>query len=61
MPPAKHDNPSGHTVAQRSYYQRQLDRGLVRLSVYVPDCARDEFWQEIDKLKARWQRRGLID
>ena len=52
---------SKHAEAQRSYHQRQLARGLVRLSVYVPDTDRDAFWDAVDKLRIRWRRRGLID
>jgi len=48
-------------VAQRSYHQRQLDKGMVRLSVYVPDTDRDAFWDAIDRLRDRWQAKGLID
>jgi hypothetical protein len=55
------EEPSKHAEAQRSYHQRQLDRGLVRLSVYVPDTDRDAFWDAVDKLRIRWRRRGLID
>jgi len=61
MPKPKHEQPSGHAVAQRSYHQRQLDRGLVRLSVYVPDTDRDAFWLAVDKLRDRWYKKGLID
>lgn len=55
------DEPSKHAEAQRSYHQRQVERGLVRISVYVPDADRDAFWAEVDKLRVRWRRRGLID
>jgi hypothetical protein len=61
MPKPKHAQPSNHAVAQRSYHQRQLDRGLVRLSVYVPDTDRDAFWLAVDKLRDRWYKKGLID
>lgn len=61
MPIPKHEEPSSHVVAQRSYHQRQLDRGLVRLSVYVPDCDRDAFWDAVDRLRAKWQVKGWID
>ena len=61
MPPAKKpDNQvDRHTKAQRNYHQRQLDRGLVRLSVYVPDADRDAFWDAVDKLRDRWHEKGL--
>lgn len=61
MPAHKHAHPSGHAVAQRSYHQRQLDKGLVRLSVYVPDSERDAFWDAVDRLRYQWIRKGLID
>ena len=61
MPAHKHDHPNSHAVAQRSYHQRQLDRGLVRLSVYVPDSERDAFWDAVDRLRDQWVRKGLID
>jgi len=61
MPKPKHEQPSGHAVAQRTYHQRQLDKGLVRLSVYVPDTDRDAFWDAVDRLRDRWQAKGLID
>jgi len=61
MPRQKHEKPSGHAVAQRTYHQRQLDKGLVRLSVYVPDDDRDAFWDAIDRLRERWYAKGLID
>jgi hypothetical protein len=61
MPVPKQENPSSHIKAQRSYHQRQLDKGLVRLSVYVPDKDRDAFWDAVDRLRIRWKRRGLID
>lgn len=50
-----------HTRAQRSYHQRQLDRGLAKLSVYVPDSERDTFWDAVDKMRVRWRRLGLIE
>lgn len=53
--------PSKHAAAQRSYHQRQLDRGLVRLSVYVPKRDRDAFWAAIDALRVRWAELGLLD
>jgi hypothetical protein len=61
MPAHKHERPSSHAVAQRSYHQRQLDKGLVRLSVYVPDSERDAFWDAVDRLRDQWIRKGLID
>jgi hypothetical protein len=60
MPTPKAD-PSSHAVAQRSYHQRQIERGMVRLSVYVPDADRDAFWDAVEDLRIRWKRRGLID
>jgi hypothetical protein len=45
--------------AQRNYHQRQLNKGLARLSVYVPDADRDAFWDAVDKLRDRWHRMGL--
>jgi hypothetical protein len=53
--------PSKHNVAQKAYHQRQIDKGMVRLSVYVPAAAKDEFWGAVDGLRASWQRRGLTD
>lgn len=53
------DAPNGHAARQRTYHQRQLDRGLSRLSVYVPDAERDAFWDAVDKLRDRWHRMGL--
>ncbi len=61
MPRSRQENPERHTVSQRTYYQRQKDRGLVRLSVYIPDSERDTFWDAVDKLRAKWHRQGLID
>jgi hypothetical protein len=61
MPRAPDPNPSGHTTAQRTYYKRQLDRGLVRLSVYIPDTERDTFWDAVDKLRDKWRAKGLMD
>lgn len=61
MPKQKHAEPSSHVIAQRTYHQRQLDRGLVRLSVYVPDADRDAFWDAVDRLRERWVARGLMD
>ena len=46
---------------QRSYHQRQLERGMVRLSVYVPAKGRDEFWAAVDRLRVRWEAQGLLD
>lgn len=61
MPTLKDVDPSSHAVAQRSYHQRQIERGMVRLSVYVPDADRDAFWDAVEDLRLRWKRRGLID
>jgi hypothetical protein len=61
MPKPKHDNPEKHTSAQRSYHQRQLDKGMTRLSVYVPTRDRDNFWDAIDRLRDKWHAEGLID
>lgn len=61
MPTPKADDPSKHAEAQRSYHQRQIERGMVRLSVYVPDADRDAFWDAVEDLRTRWKRRGLID
>jgi len=61
MPTPKDADPSSHAVAQRSYHQRQIERGMVRLSVYVPDADRDAFWDAVEDLRIRWKRRGLID
>ena len=58
MPAPKTERPDSHTRAQRSYQQRQRDRGLVRLSVYVPDEDRDTFYKAIDKLRIRWRKMG---
>ena len=44
-----------------AYYQRQKERGLARISLYVPEAARDEFWDTVDRLRAKWRRDGLID
>ena len=44
---------------QRAFYQRQKERGLVRISVYVPDADRDAFWDAVDKLRDRWHAMGL--
>ena len=52
---------TGHAEAQRSYHIRQKERGLSRLSVYVPDEAREEFWAAMSLLRQGWARRGLID
>jgi hypothetical protein len=48
-----------HIKAQRNYHQRQLNKGLVRLSVYVPDADRDAFWDAVDKLRDRWHSMKL--
>jgi hypothetical protein len=61
MPKARSEDPSGHTVAQRTYYARQRAKGMVRLSVYIPDTERDAFWDAVDRLREDWHRRGLID
>jgi hypothetical protein len=61
MPKPKQEQPSQHAVAQRSYHQRQLDRGLVRLSVYVPTCDREAFWEAVDRLRVKWQAKGWMD
>lgn len=58
MPAPKTERPDSHTRAQRSYQQRQRDRGLVRLAVYVPDEDRDAFYKAIDKLRIRWRKMG---
>ena len=59
MPAQKTKDPSSHTMAQRIYHQRQLDRGLVKLSVYVPDTDREVFYAAIDRLRLRWRKRGF--
>lgn len=50
--------PSAHAEAQRSYHQRQIEKGLVRLSVYVPDAARAQFWDAVDDLRDKWRKQG---
>ena len=59
MPAKKTPTPDSHTKAQRTYHQRQLDRGLVKLSVYVPDTDRDAFYAAIDRLRLRWRAKGF--
>jgi hypothetical protein len=53
--------PSKQSKAQQAYHQRQLEKGLVRLSVYVPADAKEEFWGAVDGLRASWRRRGLME
>ena len=45
---------------QKRYSQAQADRGLVRKSVYIPAAAEAEFWHEIERLRRKWKREGLI-
>jgi hypothetical protein len=52
---------SKHSDAQKAYYQRQRSKGLVRLSVYVPEAAKEEFFGALEGLRVSWQRRGLTD
>lgn len=59
MPPKRQRDPDSHAIAQRTYHQRQIDRGLVRLSVYVPDADRDGFWAAVEKLRDEWHAKGL--
>lgn len=50
-----------HASAQQAYHRRQLEKGFVRVNLYVPEVAKDEFWAMIDGLRASWQRRNLLD
>ena len=54
--------PNTDAARTATYYNKQREKGLVRLSVWVPNAPaeRDRFWVEYDKLKARWQKDGLI-
>jgi len=61
MTKSKQKPVSKHAEAQRSYHQRQLERNMVRLSVYVPDSERDTFWGAIDELREEWRAKGVMD
>lgn len=61
MTDPKQDDQSKHSKTQMAYHQRQLEKGLVRLSVYVPVEAKADFWGALDGLRASWKRRGLMD
>jgi hypothetical protein len=52
------EQPTAHASAQRAYHQRQLDRGMVRLSVYVPKDEREAFHEAMELLRAQWRKRG---
>jgi len=53
--------PIPHAARQKSYHQRMRDRGLVRVSAWIPedDTARGEFWDSVSQLEAQWRARGL--
>lgn len=55
------DTPSKQSQAQKAYHERQVEKGMVRLSVYVPKEAKAEFWGAVEGLRASWQRRGLME
>jgi len=52
------DTRDPHTRAQAAYHDRRKAAGLVRLSVYVPDEDRDEFWTAVEHLRRKWRKRG---
>lgn len=61
MQETEQETPITQADRQRTYHQKQRERGLVRLSVYIPDSERDTFWDAVDRLRITWQRKGLID
>jgi DNA-binding LacI/PurR family transcriptional regulator len=53
--------PVPHAQRQQSYHARMKEKGLTRLSAWVPedDKARMEFWEAISQLEKTWASRGL--
>ena len=47
-------------LTQQAYHRRQVERGLTRLSVYVPEEGKHEFRAALEGLRASWKRRGLL-
>ena len=57
----KEDAPTAHNVRQQEYYKRQLGRGLKKVGLFVPETALDEFWDQVEKMRRRWCKQGLLD
>ena len=53
--------PKTHAEIQRNYHQRMREAGFVRISAWIPEARRAEFWNSYDKLKAKWNKEGLFD
>lgn len=53
--------PKSGAERQQSYHQRMKDRGLTRLSAWIPqdEDAKIEFWEAVTELEQKWQARGL--
>lgn len=50
-----------HAQRQQSYHQRMREKGMVRVSAWIPDDddARADFWEQFEILEGRWRKRGL--
>ena len=50
---------SPHARAQRAYHARQKERGIVRVSVYIPRQHRDDFDRNLTRLRRKWEREAI--
>lgn len=55
------EKPKTGAARQQTYHQKMRERGLTRLSAWVPEneTARAEFWAAMTELEKKWAKRGL--
>lgn len=61
MKTAKTSAPEAHAQAQREYYKRMRDAGMTRVSNWIPEVAKDDFEDRLEKLRRQWRKEGLIE
>lgn len=47
--------------AQKEYYARMREAGMTRVSHWIPEVAKDDFEDRLEKLRALWRKEGLIE
>lgn len=45
-----------HRERQQAYHQRQLESGMMRVSVWIPKARRDQFNASVERLKKKWTK-----
>lgn len=57
----KDEAKQAHAEAQKAYYTRMRDAGMVRVSHWIPREAKDDFEDRLEKLRQLWRKQGLLE